>query len=229
MQRLNWGTRRYNGYAGRILGLLDRRFLYVTIAQADNGIGVPWRGMPRNLLVFSHAGRGHVPLLFWLGEESAKVETRAVLENQIVLTHSSNVHWAKKVFGEELADGSAGKWREIGENATFVLVVQRVSSYRLAEVLQRGLVPVYVYGGDPWLPYTGAINWEEFSVPVSFGSAEQIAPEIRKMGKEKAARMREKLQELRETHFTPQGVWAQLFAFFQGGEDASDLRCVRRK
>ena len=100
------------------------------------------------------------------------------------------------------------------------------TSYHLVETLQQGLVPVHVYSDVPWVPY--ADLYTEVGFSTNLQGMPQLLEQLKALSPETWARMENRAVELRESHFTTQGVMDQIQRFMQPGGDRtsrSDLRC----
>jgi hypothetical protein len=215
-------------------------FLYVTISQNSQGIeGISYFPVPvpRNILVLSSGGKGHIPVLLWL-KEFTPVQF-AIAENytyDLVFMGNLASHWTRKVLTVRMltrlhdrAYVSVGKdWPRIYNQSKFILCPRGFgrNSYRLGEVLQMGMLPVFVYNDFIWLPYYGPLNWSEFAIITRYDKFGHYLDRIANTSPNDARRMRVRIRELFPTHFSPQAVWRHIFAFLDGGFRASDLRCA---
>jgi hypothetical protein len=193
--------------------------------------------IPRNILILSSGGKGHIPLLLWSIIYN-------VTEFPIVTDYRYDciflgvlwTHWTRPLaaqllragLGNRTLVGQTTKWREIYATSKFILPPRGGgrNSYRLAEVLQMGMVPVYVYTDIIWLPYYDSINWSDFAVVVRFDQLSAVIPIFRNTTGETIARMRQRIHALYETHFSVPGTFNQIFKFLRGGFGRTDLRCA---
>lgn len=64
-------------------------------------------------------------------------------------------------------------WQTITESSNFSICPRGfgTTSFRLYETMQLGTLPIYVWEGEAWLPYSNVIDWSKFALVV--GSHEQ--------------------------------------------------------
>jgi hypothetical protein len=117
-------------------------------------------------------------------------------------------------------------WETIYRQSRFVLVPRGVGrgSFRLIEVLQMGLIPVYVYDDFPWLPYYDAINWSSLAILVRRDGMDRLKS-LLDMSESEVSAMRRQVLGMRRTHFMPEGALQQLVNLLKSGYQGSDLRC----
>jgi hypothetical protein len=215
-------------------------FIYVTVSQNSQGIeGVSYCPVPipENVLVLSSGGKGHIPILLWLRE--FKPFQFAIVNEYIydvVFMGSMRTHWIRKLLIQlmvsrlhERTYASVGtNWTTIYNQSKFILCPRGFgrNSYRLGEVLQMGMVPVFVFNDLIWLPYDDSLNWSQFAIVTRYNNFQEQLDVIRNTSADDAGRMRLRIRELFPTHFSPQGVWRQIFAFLNAGFQNSDLRCA---
>jgi len=234
---------RYDNFTSRIFALLEPQYLYITLSHNDDGIeGGDCENdrIPKNLFVMSQGGKGHIPLLLWLKPENVSNHPIADrYELDVVFMGSPGSHWVRgKIFDKinktslNSYFGWGGDWKERYATAKFVLCPRGYgrNSYRLGEVLQMGMLPIYLYSDILWLPYYDSINWSRFSFVVHANEIETmdgILEQIQKTSAEKVREMRQIVHGLYETHFSVDGVFNQVMRFFTSGFQKSDLRCAR--
>ena len=99
------------------------------------------------------------------------------------------------------------------------------TSYHLVETLQQGLVPIHLYSDVPWVPYADLYNEVGFSTNLQ--GLPRLLERLKAQSPEMWARMETRAIELRESHYTMQGIMDQIQRFMQPGDRASrsDLRC----
>jgi len=52
------------------------------------------------------------------------------------------------------------------------------TSFRMYEAMQLGAIPVYIYDGDPWLPFNDALRWSDFCMVLYFGHVSKSAKDF---------------------------------------------------
>jgi hypothetical protein len=99
------------------------------------------------------------------------------------------------------------------------------NTFRMLEILQLGLIPVYVYDDICWLPYYDSINWSSFSIIIQSDQLESGLNHLNEISDEKVIGMRSKVRSLYHSHFTKAGAMEQLLRFFKLDFTGTDLRC----
>jgi hypothetical protein len=135
----------------------------------------------------------------------------------------------RRYFGDRAFVGTASNWSQVYLLSKFVLTPRGYgrNSYRLGEVLQMGMLPVYVYDDFVWLPYYDTINWSTFAFVLRLNEVNDALPRIKNVTVEEARQMRMRVQRLYQTHFSPDAVMDQIFNFLEFGFAKSDLRCAK--
>jgi hypothetical protein len=236
----NSGNREYVPVLSKIFRFFQPNYIYVTVSHNDEGIDGIDNGfdLPANLLVFSQGGKGHIPLLLWLDPlNSSEYPIPASYRYDIVFMGLDNTSWVRKpaiksirrYFGNRTFVGESSDWSRVYALSKFVLTPRGYgrNSYRLGEVLQMGMLPVYVYDDFVWLPYYDAINWSSFAFVLKLKEVDGALPRIKSVTVEEAREMRMRVQRLYETHFSPDAVMHQILDFLQFGFVKSDLRCAK--
>jgi hypothetical protein len=231
-----------------IMDLLRPDFIYVTLSQGDDGItGRDHRifDLPRNLMIISACGHGHIPMLLHVGlpDGDIRPEDYPITEKYEFDTvfagnfgsHALRLKMGSIIWRESrklgLRFGFPGKvenWKEWYLKSKFIMVPRGLgrSSYRMAEVLQMGMVPVYVYTDIPWIPYYDSINWSSFAIVTSISRFSEWCKFMKECPVEQVNAMRQKARSLMESHFSYDAIWRQLRNFLRHGFGGSDLRCA---
>jgi hypothetical protein len=154
----------------------------------------------------------------------------------LVFMGDVKTHWIRPLLRTAMNDRMSKtsycskhySWAKVYSRSKFVLCPRGFgrNSFRLGEVLQMGMVPVYVYTDLIWLPYYDAVNWSDFSLVLRWDEFNKAIPRFKKTNASDVRRMRMRITEMYPTHFSPAGVWRQIFAFLQQGFGGSDLRCA---
>ena len=105
------------------------------------------------------------------------------------------------------------------------------TSYRLAEVVQLGRVPVYLYDDVPWVPYEGTnLSLASFGFAGQMGRLRATAKAMKRAA-ESADEFRALLGNVKRAraHYTYGGVMRQIEAFLRDpfGPGGGELRCAR--
>jgi hypothetical protein len=231
----------YRGWASHILMLLSPDFLYVTLSHNDDGIegsNDRMEELPDNLLILSQGGKGHVPLLLWMppGLNPNDFPIKSRYDYDIIFM-TGDSHWIRPVirgviaaaFGRRAYLTYNFQWQDYYSRGKFIISPRGYgrNSYRLGEVLQMGMIPVYVYNDIPWLPYYDSINWSAFSIVVRWDRIQDASNRISETSDQEVHAMRTRIHQLFFTHFSANAVMKQVMNLLQFGFCGSDLRCAR--
>jgi hypothetical protein len=222
-----------------IFALLSSKYLYVTVSHNDDGLegtNEPTPPIPRNLFVLSQGGKGHIPLLLWLNEVNpANYPNRNDYEYDLVFMGGDGSHWLRMIVKREMQQlgnrahwSWSGGWELTYQRSKFVLAPRGYgrNSYRLAEVLMRGMLPVYVYNDIVWLPYYDSINWSSIGIVVRWDQLNKTFGYMQTMPVSRVNEMRSRVRSLYPTHFSSRGTFDQIMKLLKGGFAKSDLRCA---
>jgi hypothetical protein len=103
------------------------------------------------------------------------------------------------------------------------------TSYRLAEIVQIGRIPVYLYDDYSWLSYEGTkLDISHFGYSGKKGSLRELVTDIKNCTEKCFTDKTNKLLEVRE-YYTLIGVIKQIEMFFKDplGPEGGQLRCTR--
>lgn len=127
--------------------------------------------------------------------------------------------------------GPSNEWSLLIQNTKFNLAPRGYgrTSYRLAEIIQIGRTPVYIYDDYSWLPYEGTeLAISNFGFSGRMGSLAKVVAQIKDLS---VADYKEKMRNLARArqHYTYAGVLAQIALFIQDplGPSGGQLRCTR--
>jgi hypothetical protein len=234
---------RYFTDVAQILKLLSKQFLYVTLTQNDDGIeGRDFMGAhPPNLLVVSGGGKGHIPfLLFALEINQSNGPMPSECQYLISFMGNLGSHRARARVARELRRNFGNGfylgrsrnrtvWQTVAATSRFVLTPRGYgrNSFRLAEVLQMGMVPVYVYNDLIWLPYYDSIGWSNIAVVVHVDNLDPLYRVLKEASVSRVNEMRRKIAAMYNTHFSSRAAFEQLRLFVKFGTRKSDLRCTK--
>jgi hypothetical protein len=99
----------------------------------------------------------------------------------------------------------------------------------VAEVIQIGRVPVYLYDDHPWLPYEGTeLAFSTYGLSGKMGHLGGLAKELKQLSNETFSAKLQKVKEVRE-HYTYAGLLRQIEKFLGDplGPNGGHLRCTR--
>eukprot|EP00457_Paulinella_chromatophora_P006182 gb/GEZN01006200.1/.p1 GENE.gb/GEZN01006200.1/~~gb/GEZN01006200.1/.p1 ORF type:complete len:424 (+),score=35.98 gb/GEZN01006200.1/:100-1371(+) len=222
---------------------LRRNVPYITVSQSPHGLLNFTRNLSNfpNLLILSAGGVGDAALplyphalvmdpvrrlpnaellydIAFVGSMESKL-SRCL--QHLVTTSSTNL---SSYFGP------ANKARKIMKVSRFILVLPGMgrSSYRIAETIQMGLLPIFVYTDSPWLPYTGWASFEKFGFAVKGQSGfSRLLPVLANMSQQEYSFRRAQVLKVKEL-YTFAGVMKQIRKFLRSGYRESLLRCSDR-
>ena len=97
------------------------------------------------------------------------------------------------------------------------------TSYRLAESIQLGRVPVVLYSDVLWVPYPHL--FEKYGYAASFSNVRSVLDQLTRAGSADIAQRESFLTSISESHFSFLGVIEQISLFLLHGHSESDLRC----
>ena len=235
----------------RFTSALRRDVIYVTVSQHDNGITPPrrWGFQPDftwNILVMSAGGFGHIPLPL-IAKELDPLPITPNPPNLFVFAgrfhHFTDVRKRMRQAIEDESQNfrfshwlysSGPKWKEVMASGKLSLAPRGYgrTSFRLVESMHMGLVPVYVYDDDEWLPYKYSdadLRLLGFSIQIDsfrswvrrIGNKLEEDPDYLKLDERRAA-----LARVRGSHYSYAGVMRQIKYFFSDSP-LSDLHCQR--
>lgn len=101
------------------------------------------------------------------------------------------------------------------------------ASFRLAEIVQLGRIPVYLYDDYPWLPYTGSnVSLSEIGFVGRLGHFQEVFTSIRKFSTEDIIAKLQKVKLARHA-YTYAGVMDEIDRFFHDplGNNGGSLAC----
>lgn len=103
------------------------------------------------------------------------------------------------------------------------------SSYRMAEVIQIGRIPVLLYNDVPWIPYDGSnVSVRELGFAGQMGSLTSLVDTLKATSDNEVSHRLARIQAARHL-YTYAGLIEQISLFFRDplGEQGGYLKCVR--
>ena len=134
------------------------------------------------------------------------------------------LHFYKYFHGNE--------WRTIMDNSKYQLCPRGFgrTSYHVIETLQMGYIPIQIYTDIPWMPYSDLLSKYEIGYSISTEEAIFFLKSLfTKTTNEKLLEKENLIKELRDSHFTINGIMNQIHKFMLSSttiSEESDLRCV---
>lgn len=228
------GEPTYKQIEDTLLKVLRPDVMYVTVVQGAEGLKSVGELFP-NILVLSSGGMGHVPIPLLKAEQPRtdaprKRSSVVTFVGKMLANRRSIVNDLRSTMAKEFEWYRGNEWTQALLNAHFALTPRGFgrTSFNVYEALQLGVVPIYVWDDVEWLPYRGSKNadWDSFALSVNVKNVREL-PQTLTTQRASIERKRAKVRELRESHFTYDGVLNQIELFMRGGEALSDLRCTR--
>jgi hypothetical protein len=223
----------YDRYLAQVFEMLSSVFVYCTLSQHGWGIASI---VPKNLLVISSGGVGHVPILLFKWQLNSSWFAPSARHQWVVSFMGSMSHGPvryrmasilRQEFGAEFYCNQGSNWTWIGSQSKFIMAPRGISrnSFRLTETLQMGMIPVYAYDDLIWLPYYDSIGWSRIGFVSHIDSLLHLARSLKGVPTWRVSEMRKNIVSLYSTHFIIKAVIEQSLKLFQSGFTGSDLRC----
>lgn len=198
-----------------------------------------------NILTMSAGGYGHIPIPLVKGTLKYTPPPRA-FQWQVGFYGASDTSDARarilKVVQREIAASGlsnhfpevqrqSNDWIHKMETTLFNLAPRGFgrTSYRLAEIIQMGRLPVYLGSDVAWTPYDGTdIGIAELGLVATEQELYSLTTKIKNISNEGAI---EKLNRVRvaRVHYTLPGIISQIERFLKDplGPNGGELRCMR--
>jgi len=139
-------------------------------------------------------------------------------------------------LGLTYKQGSGSSWKQDMEQTKFNLAPRGYgrNSFRFAESIQLGRIPVFLYNDLPWIPYQNtSIGLETYGFCAGLTAAGEntlveMVQQLKKLSDAEFLRKMSMLKEVRY-YFTYAGVVNQIEKFFEDpfGSDGGFLRCTK--
>jgi hypothetical protein len=248
-----WYRQLFASLAEDLKTLLRPNVLYIAVSQDDEGFSHNdlFKTRP-NILVMSAGGYGHVPIPLVKGVMEFKALDLSVPGS---VTYKTGFYGAPqngdyrakllnaieeefKALGVPYVNAFGGGWEQKMSSTLFNLAPRGFgrTSYRLAEIVQVGRIPVFMYSDVPWTPYQGSSIGVESIGFITTGNVNVDADKTIKRTAQAIANMNttgmqdylNRVRQARE-HYTLPGVIAQLDKFVKDplGPQGGELKCIR--
>lgn len=226
----------YLKFLNSLFSILKDNCMYITVSQNANGIegSDSFFKMPKNLLIISQGGRGHIPSLLFLKEmkpifidscnQNIKFCFLGSLNNGPIRNKISMILKNTK-FNYYI--GKSKDWKNIYSNCRIILTPRGFgrTSFRLTEVLQLGFIPYYIYD-EIWLPYLNSkLNWTNLIFLSNVKNFKNDLKKINSISCKKLNMMKKKIILHYRTHFDINSIFLHIKLFMKYGFNQSDLRC----
>lgn len=233
----------FDAIHNELQSLLRPNVLYLAISQGDVGLGKIGTAHP-NIMVLSAGGYGHVPIPLIRGEINYTAPP-AEYQQTVGFFGTRNQHGSTRpeMFAQISAACAAlnislrldqgPTWQKDMCATKFNLAPRGYgrSSFRYAESIQLGRVPVFLWDDYPWIPYLGT-NLSAEVIGLSAGlrvPGHPLREMVERIHNMTAAEEAAKLALVREArwHFTYPGLMHQFESFMLDpfGPRGGNLRC----
>lgn len=232
------GPSMYNERVTKYIEMIKPDFLYITVVQSDYGIEgkySPLKNIPPNLLIISPSGKGHIPILLFMGEHeivdplprnnsilfigNLKRKQRRKIVNNFQKFFSNNI----SVFSQKVKD-----WKKLYRSFDMILSPRGNARgcFRTSEVLQMGLIPILAFDDHLWVPYlNSSLPWKDIGFYLLSKDVDKFVDVVNNLTPDRINFMRKTIRKYRESHFTMNGTIHQIGLFMKYGYRYSDLRC----
>lgn len=227
-----------------LLSQLRPNVLYVTVSQSDSGLRGPdgefTESEISNILVLNAGGYGHVPIPLLKNPMQTCAPLLAKNRNYFAVFPGTIVgHDPRHVreamnesvskfgtdYGVNIHLGLSQDWQRLLCDSRFTLCPRGFgrTSYRIAETLQMGRVPIYVYSDVPWIPYKHLFRHVGFVVHIS--ELHTLLKKVSRISQRQLNIREQRALRLAKSHFSYEAVMSQIERFLLN--EANDLRCEK--
>lgn len=168
-----------------------------------------WHLFPKNIVVFASNGYGDVALPLLFKERPFQNPAKTIRCSFLgrTETHPLRVRM-REVFAGEASFGFGSGWEETMGASLFSLCPRGLgpTSFRIAEAMSLGSIPVYIWEKWKWLPYEEELDWSSFAIVAEVGEMEAVKRRIRTMGEEEIRKMQANIAKIYADRFRYAGV-----------------------
>lgn len=204
----------------------EQNKIVFTICQWDDGICMGDK-KPENLIVFSIGQSTDVPLPLIIEDRNHTLRhwprktERDILASFIgTCTHSVRNRMVAALLNiQDIQIHLKDSWTiDIPENNknTFIDITLRSkfgiaprgygpSSFRFFEIMELGVIPVYVHDGDNALPYKEILDYDKFSISIHIDEIEKLPELLKNITDDKYTEMIREMNKV-ALWFTPEGM-----------------------
>lgn len=168
-----------------------------------------WHLFPDNVVVYSAAGGGDIPIPLLSGDRPFRSDPKDLLISFMgSLDGASNAGGVRRRMADALRDfayfGQGPDWEKVMGRSTFSLCPrgQAPASFRLFEAMSLGSIPIYIWEGVEWLPYQDELDWSKFSISIHVDHVEQLPSIIGQLTASRIAEMQQYIAEIFPKYFT---------------------------
>lgn len=225
-----------DGLARALKDVLRPDVAYITVSQSDSGLDLPFM---QNVVVLSAGGYGNVPVPLLAGPKSVEklvpMDQRPLLANYVGslvhaphdMRHRMAESMHRSFQPNEMFVGQSVSWEHIMADSRVSLVPRGFgrTAFHLAETIQKGLVPVYVYDDVPWVPYKDMFEQLGYVLNI-----DEVEPFLKNLSSVSIADLEAKEAmslKVKDSHFSFPGVMRQIEGFMAQNRGTHDLKCQR--
>ncbi|BDA45084.1 probable glycosyltransferase At5g20260 at C-terminar half [Coccomyxa sp. Obi] len=188
-----------------VLDGLNPSFQYFSVSQLARGLAHPSLNLtiPKKLdfILFSSGGSSRplrtvlLPLLKQELVPEGLSKTISVSFQGASSPHDLRGKIAGTLRKSFLFLNHSADWKVILESSNFSICPRGFgsTSFRLAESIQLGTIPIYVWQQEAWLPYQRMLNWSEFAIVISSQDIAELPDMVKRAD---VTRMQEALREV---------------------------------
>jgi len=234
--------RHFDNIYNELSGILRPNVIYLAISQGDVGLGKIGTANP-NIFVLAAGGYGHVPIPLVRAEIPYEPLPQQFEQDIGFFGNSkqasrpqmlAQLHTLSTERNLTFRHGQGPTWQKDMSNTKFNLAPRGYgrSSFRFAEAIQMGRVPIFLYDDLPWIPYVGTnLSVENFGFSAGLSDEKKslvmLADSIKNLTEVEFAHKVQLVLDAR-FHFTYPGVVRQIEMFIADpfGERGGNLRCT---
>lgn len=186
-----------------------------------------WHSFPRNVVVFSSAGGGDIPIPLLSGDFTGRQLPKDIhLSFMGSLAGPSDFNNVRSRMHAALNGiavfGRGPNWRRIMARSTFSLCPrgQARASFRLFEAMKLGSIPIYIWDDLEWLPFQDQLDWSEFSISLNISAIHELPDRLAALKPNDIRSMQQRLAEVVQSHFTMEATCRAII------ERSNELRTV---
>ena len=229
----------YSYLIKRISELLRNDVIYLAVTQDDQGLGHTLTELFPNILSMSAGGYGHIPIPL-IKDELAYVMPPNKF-NYSVGFHGHKFFGRGRILNElkpclhrlhiKYIFEQSNHWLQYIKNTKFNLAPRGFgrTSYRLAEIIQLGRIPVHIYDDIAWLPYQNTnISLNNYGYIIKTTNILQLCEIIYKETDETIQYKLNQVAIMRD-YYTYKGLLKQIEMFLEnpfGNNNGNYLRCI---
>jgi len=208
---------------------LDWNGKYFTICQHDDG---PFEELPPDTVFFVSGGNKNFTKKVALPSICSKIPIINYVENNhrplLASFVGSNTHPVRQemfraCYNHPKIKIQIKQWNPVVSSDDFNLFANLAyqskftlsprgygrSSFRMYEAMQLGSIPVYIFD-EPYLPWEDELNYSEFCVLIDKPKIPDIVSILESYSEEDLIKMREKMKQVWESHFSLEGMFQQV-------------------